>query len=135
MFIASTIYRFLRRSDGTSAIEFALLAPVFFAMVFTLIQLGWCYFNAASVQWALDRATRIAAIDPDVTQGDLQTFISSELAGLTNKQVSLSYSVDTSGTLPILELGTVYTHSMHIPFVDDYTLSFNLNTSTPLFQP
>ena len=103
-------------------------------MVFTLVQLGWCYYNAATVQWALDHATRIAAIDPDVTQSDLQTFVSGKLTTLTNKQVTLSYAVDNSGTLPILNLGTVYTHSMHIPFVDDYTLTFNLSTSTPLLQ-
>jgi len=37
--------RFLRNQDGSNAVEFALVVPVFLALMFSISELGWVYFT------------------------------------------------------------------------------------------
>ncbi|MFC5583721.1 TadE/TadG family type IV pilus assembly protein [Nitratireductor kimnyeongensis] len=52
--------KFLQRSDGTAAIEFAIIAPVFFLTVFSMIAYGIYLSAAHSVQQISADAARVA---------------------------------------------------------------------------
>ena len=60
-----------RKDDGAAAIEFALLAPVFFAMLFSIFEAALFFYRTSVVEEALDRASRkimtlqqLQAVDP-----------------------------------------------------------------------
>ncbi|WP_425410924.1 TadE/TadG family type IV pilus assembly protein [Hyphococcus sp.] len=50
---------FCRNAQGSTAVEFAIVAPVFLALVFSVIEAGWYYFVTTSVQQATATAARL----------------------------------------------------------------------------
>lgn len=51
--------RFLRDLRGASAVEFAIVAPVFFMFMFSTFEVAWFYFVNASVDGASIHAARL----------------------------------------------------------------------------
>ena len=54
----------LRDEGAAGAVEFALIAPVFFAMLIGISQLGMLFFANAGIQNALSEGARFATIFP-----------------------------------------------------------------------
>lgn len=124
--------RFVRASGGASALEFALIAPVFFTMTFGTIQLAIGYYYAGSVQFALERTARIAMVDQDMSEGQVQAAFANELAAFTDQDVDISYTVDESGDVPIGEFAATYVHEIVVPFIPSFEISFDVETRVPL---
>lgn len=124
----------LSARDGTITLEFAFIAPVFLMLTFSAIEMGIGFYNASTIQWAMDRISRLVLLDPDITQSALETQLANELDGMTQESPQLTYLVDNSGALPVLELSTIYTHQVHIPFVTAFDISYDIGTRTPMRQ-
>ena len=45
--------RFARRTDGATAVETIFILPIFLAMVFSTIEVGWVFFRTAMVEQAV----------------------------------------------------------------------------------
>ncbi|MHB1523098.1 MAG: TadE/TadG family type IV pilus assembly protein [Candidatus Dormibacteria bacterium] len=52
----------LLRERGQSAVEFALVAPIFFALLFGVIAAGWLFFQSSAVNDAAQGAAREAIV-------------------------------------------------------------------------
>jgi len=50
---------FWRKRDGTAAIEFAIIAPVFLALMFSIFEVGWFHFVNSTVNIATTQSARI----------------------------------------------------------------------------
>lgn len=50
--------RFLRNEEGAIALEFAIVAPVFFAIVFSIFEAGWMMTKVMMLEMALDKTVR-----------------------------------------------------------------------------
>lgn len=124
--------RFCRSEDGASALEFAIIFPVFAAMLFGTIQIGLAYYFAGSVQYALEKTARMTMVDQDMSTGQVQTAFANELATFTDQNITISYTVDNSGDVPIAELSATYSHEFIIPFVPNFTIAFPVETRVPL---
>ena len=48
-----------KNQRGSAAVEFALVAPVFFALVFSILEAGWFYFVNSAVEHANATAARL----------------------------------------------------------------------------
>lgn len=55
--------RFVRETSGASALEFALVAPLFFAILFSVAEAGWMMTRAILLDRALDLAVRELRVD------------------------------------------------------------------------
>ena len=124
--------RFCKADDGASALEFALILPVFAAMLFGTIQISLAYYTAGSVQFALERTARITMVDQDMSGTQVQAAFDAQLATLTNEDVSINYTVDSSGDIPIAIFAASYTHHFVIPFVPVFDITFPVETRVPL---
>lgn len=51
--------QFVRCRSGSSAVEFALIAPLFFALTFSIIEAGYFYFVESAVEAANAKASRL----------------------------------------------------------------------------
>jgi len=63
-----------RRSRGASAVEFALIMPLFFLLLFGIVDFGWYFFNQHTIQYATREGTRLALVGgtvKDVDNNDL----------------------------------------------------------------
>ncbi len=53
----------LRDTQGGSATEFAVVVPIFFALVFAIIHLSFILWGETSLHWATETAARCASIN------------------------------------------------------------------------
>jgi len=47
---------------GATAVEFALIMPIFFLLLFGIIDFGWYFFNQHTIQFATREGTRLALV-------------------------------------------------------------------------
>jgi len=47
---------------GATAVEFALVAPVFFLLIFAILEFGWYFFVEHTIQYATREGTRLALV-------------------------------------------------------------------------
>lgn len=70
---------FLRCRDGASAVEFAMVAPIFFGFFFILFELGLMMLRVSSADDAVSQVSRLiytgAATNGTVTVDDIENFI------------------------------------------------------------
>jgi Flp pilus assembly protein TadG len=56
------MFKRLRREDGASAVEFALLAPLFFMLIFGIITFGIAFMQLQTARGAVREGARYAAV-------------------------------------------------------------------------
>jgi len=62
-FLPDAKARFIKNTHGASAVEFAIIAPVFFLLLFGAIECGQMLWTQNALQYAVERAARCAIID------------------------------------------------------------------------
>jgi Flp pilus assembly protein TadG len=77
----------VRRDDGAASVEFALVVPLFFALVGIAMYFAWQLFVESQLDRAAQRAARFAAVPTsDGTYGfahcDVLTVVNDQLTGL-----------------------------------------------------
>jgi Flp pilus assembly protein TadG len=83
----------LRREDGASAVEMALLAPLLFILVFGIIEFGFAFLQVQSIRAAVREGGRAAAVGasrPDV-QAKTVAASSGSIPSANQGNVSVSY--------------------------------------------
>lgn len=127
-----SLTRFRTANDGASALEFALILPVFASMLFGTIQMALAYHTAGSVQFALERTARITMVDQDMSGAEVQAAFADQLETFTDLDIPINYVVDSTGDVPIAIFTASYTHEFIIPFVPAFDLTFPIETRVPL---
>jgi Flp pilus assembly protein TadG len=119
--------------SGAAAVEFALVFPVFLALMIGLLQLGWALHCAASVRWALETSARTLLINPSATASDLQTAMTSKLASVADSSnLSVALSTQTAaGGARVLHAASTYSYRLQIPLLPSWTLTFHAATDVP----
>lgn len=54
------------REGGATLVEMALVLPLFFALVFGIIEFGWYFAQVNEVRYAAREAARVAGVDGDL---------------------------------------------------------------------
>lgn len=127
----------IRRQRGTTAVEFAVVATVFFMILFGLIDFSRLYFDAAALDEATRRGARLAAVctinDPYIAQtaifgnGGNQSAL---VPGLGTQHVALQY-LDIDGDIVADPAGAGYGS---IRYVRVGIQNFQVQTFIPYFQ-
>jgi len=130
------IWRRWRRSeDGASALEFALISPVLVMMIIGSMQVAIAFHKGSSVQWASEQALRMAMVDADMSQVELQAAVEERLSGLgSGLDVQVAYVVDRSGTIPIGRMTVDYVYPVTIPLLKTFDARFQVSSSAPLLE-
>lgn len=72
----------IRDSRGAAALEFAIIAPVFFAVIFGIAQLGLLFFANAGLGNAVAEGARLASLYPRPTNAQITDRITQKRFGL-----------------------------------------------------
>lgn len=116
---------------GSTAVEFAFIAPAFFALLFGLFQFGWAMHCSSSVRYALEQASRSVMLNPAITQTQVQTAVRSRLQAIadpTNVTVTLAQETPSPG-VTLVRATSHYQHVVSAPFLGDYTLNYTHSIS------
>ena len=92
--------RFIYDAAGTSAVEFAILAPIFFAITFGVIDAGRLVWTQMSMEHAVESAARCASIQSAdcVTVSQIQSYAAAQTPGLGLPTSAFSYTTPTCGS-------------------------------------
>jgi Flp pilus assembly protein TadG len=95
----ATARRLLRQQDGAAAVEFAMVAAPFLAMVFAIIETAVVFFAGQTLETAASDSARLIMTGQAQTQGfDQAAFknaVCAKIYGLFNCQAGLSIDVKT----------------------------------------
>src|SRR6266536_1450434 len=78
-----------RDEVGTSAVEFAIVGPVFIALLMGIIGIGWEVYNVMTVRWAVEQASRTLEVNPTMTESALTALVRTK-AGYSDIDVTLT---------------------------------------------
>jgi Flp pilus assembly protein TadG len=128
---------------GAALVEFAIIMPVLFLLIFAVIEFGWAFFQELDVRHAAREGGRLAAVDyrSTATSGDTQRDeIIAETCARMDDQAAASVGFHRSGTAEVgqeivvtveLDLGNGLTGFI-APFLPDTLRS---QVSTRIEQP
>ena len=78
--------RFRRNGRGSAAVEFALVAPVFFALLFAIIETGVMFFASQALETITQESARMIltgqAQTASYTQAQFQNYVCSQIPGV-----------------------------------------------------
>jgi Flp pilus assembly protein TadG len=118
--------------SGATALEFAMISPLLFALLFGGVQLAWAMHCAASVRWSLETNARQLMMTPNESAATLKSAMMSALAGKTNvNDLTVTIAPDNSGPAPMLVATSVYRTTLSVPFLSSAPLTFTSSTSVP----
>lgn len=95
----SRIVQALRDSRGAAAIEFALIAPIFIALVLGIMAVGMLLLTQFSLQHGAEMAARCASINKNTcgTTSAIQTYAAQQTFGLNPPPSTFSVSTEACG--------------------------------------
>ena len=110
-----------RDQNGTAAIEFSLIAPVFFALVLGIIDVGRYMWTLNTMQYAIDDAVR-AGVVQQMTPEDVEARVTKTLAHLSAGALTVE-ALPTSSTLKVTAQATYAFLFPISSFVETTTIS------------
>lgn len=98
MKLANNIWRDER---GATALEFAILAPIFFLLIFGIIAFGLLFWTQVGLQHGAEMAARCASINaslcPTGNPSAITTYATQQALGLSLPASTFSYSTPACG--------------------------------------
>lgn len=131
MRLLSHAIQFSNDHRGAAAPEFAVVATAFIMFVMAIAYIGLMLFTYAGVHWAVEDASRIAAVNTAATQNQVSTAVNNDLTsiGLPNA-TSVNYSV-VNGSFPVATISATLTQSYAVPLISNLTITYSASTSVP----
>jgi len=123
---------FARDTGGAAAVEFAIVSTAFLTFLFAIAYLGIIFFTDATLQWAVEKGSRLAAIDPAVTQTEIATAVNTYLTSANAPAASVSYTVTQSGTMKTAYILATFSKSYTVPMIRTFEITYSANASVPL---
>lgn len=124
--------RLLADPSGATALEFALVLPVFVAMVMLLFQFGWTQNTDSSLRFAVEQAGRALLLDPTLTQAQLQTMVRNRLVGSADSNVTVTMQQHGTGISRVAVLTGAYAHAIGVPGLATFPTNYTTNVTVPL---
>lgn len=103
------VIRFGRKDDGAAAVEFALVAIPFFAIMFAIIELAFVFWAGQVLETAVNNASRLImtgqAQKQNFDKAKFKEELCSRVLGLFNCNAGMIIDVRTSGAFASANLG------------------------------
>src|SRR5262245_51049768 len=129
------LLRFVRPmadESGAAAVEFAIVSAVFITFIFGIAYTAIMLHYRAALQWAVETTIRQAALDRNVTQGQLTTTLNDHLqASHLPNASTVNFSVATVGGVDVATLTASFSDTYTIPMVGTFNNTYTATAKTP----
>ena len=126
------VQRLLANDGGIAAVEFAMVLPIFIAIVFGIFQIGWAQHKLSTIRFAMERASRGLMIDPNLTEAELRTAVTSRLSSTADPNVTITLNIVEGDGGSVARLTGAYTSQIGVPGVATFPLQWTTTVSTAL---
>ncbi|TCS64018.1 TadE/TadG family type IV pilus assembly protein [Varunaivibrio sulfuroxidans] len=120
---------------GATAVEFALVAPVFLMFVLGLVDFGRVYWIKSTMQYAVEQTARYAMVNPTATNTTLTTYAVSQVNGLDPSGITFNAADSTVSGTAFKTITASYTYTFSIPFVTLADAVLSAKSSAPVVVP
>jgi len=125
--IRHSLFRLGRDQRGVAAVEFAMIAPIFFALLVGIMDVGRYMWTLNTMQYAIDQGVR-AGVVRQLPDDEVEDLVKSSLAGLDAAGITVE-AVSGASTLSITA-ETTYAFLFPISSFMDHT-TISLRTEMP----
>ena len=106
--------RLKRDVAGATAVEFAVVGPVLFILVFGIIQTGLLIFTKQQLHYAVESAVRSVMINPAMAESEVRTHILNKMS-----------TINDSDLVVIAPIGTTFLNSIEMRnIIAEYDFNF-----------
>lgn len=135
--MSSLLSAFHDNQDGTTAVEFALIAGAFLMIVFGIFESGRAFLTWNSFQAALEDATRYALVHDTVTAEEITERIANNLTGMTldDDRMTITVSSYTLSGVDFYEVDGTYEFETVAPLLPADWATFDLSANSRLPVP
>jgi Flp pilus assembly protein TadG len=81
---------------GGAAVEFAILAPVLFTILFGIVEMGRMFYVRQALEYATEQAARYYMLNPTTDSGSVTTYLQGQMAGGMGSGITVDYTDTTS---------------------------------------
>lgn len=127
------IIQFLNARDGATALEFAIMGPVVLGVLFGLFDIAFSLYVKSSFTHAVNTAAREVYLDPDRTDSEIETDLTSQLAKF-NSLVSTKISSDASGSLEYKVIRATMTYNYKTPILNQIPIILEGESRAPILN-
>lgn len=118
---------------GTTALEFAIIAPVFLALVIGVVNFGYAAYCGAAVRSAIQRASRQLIITPTTSAATLKTSAVAMLVDVPVENLTVTVSTEAVSTAEsVKRVSWTYDYLLWLPLLADQTMDFNSSIVVPM---
>lgn len=117
-----------RDRRGSTAIEFALIVPVFVVLLAGTLIMGHGFYTASTLQWAVEETTRDLMLDRHLTEAEFEQRLRDLVAQLSDIDFQVAYAHTVYGEIPVTEVTTEVVYPVAIPLLDPFELRYTIET-------
>ncbi len=119
---------------AASAVEFALVAPVFLTITLGVVEMGRAMFIKSALQFAVEETARYALVNSSASTSTLATYAATSLAnsGATVTGATFSVTQETTGSRTYMSITGSYAFSVIIPIVAIPDVTLNAKSRVPI---
>ena len=123
---------FRRDDGGATAVEFAIVVPVFLAIMMTIWEFGFAQHKLSSIRFAMENASRSLMVNNALTQAQLSTMVKSQLSNIADNNVTITLTSTTVSGATVKKLTGTYTSTIGIPGMATIPVNWSTVVSTPM---
>lgn len=116
---------------GASAVEFAILMPVFLILLVAGVAFGQGFYAIGSVQWAVEQTARDLMIDGNLSEAQYEARVRELASAFTGMDFAVSYSTVGYGEIEVMQVRTTLRYPVRIPLMNPVWLTYPVETYAP----
>ncbi len=124
----------MRARAGATAVEFALVAPIFIIMTMGVFEIGRAFWIRSSMQFAVEETTRYAIVNTSATTATLATYAQTTLtaSGVNAADITFTATTEVSGSRTFISVTGTYNFSVVVPIVPIPDITLSVKSRVPI---
>jgi Flp pilus assembly protein TadG len=124
---------FVSDPSAAAALEFAILAPLFIALMFGVLILGWVFYTMSTMNFVTERVGRVLFLNPGMSSSEIEERVTAELAYLDPSALTVDVTFETASSGYRIGRAVVsYEFAIEIPLAGTYPWLYTTTVSVPL---
>lgn len=121
--------RICRNESGTTAVEFALTAPIFFALIAGIVEVGIVLWTQLALQQGAEAAARCASVNKTLcgTTSQIQSYAVAQSYGLSPPASTFTVSTPSCGN----QVAASYTYNVLFGYLGIKSLDLSARSCFP----
>lgn len=124
---------FTKKTEGSVVVEFALIAPILFLMIFGLIECGRAYFIRSNLQYAAGEAGRYAMVYKTASDTTITAQVTQHLVAVDPTDVTVTIQTQTINGQPFKQIAIAYNFTSVVSGLLPWgNIPLNVQSSVPV---